>query len=607
MRLQTTLLSSACVLVAVCALSAGAASITPEELKLVKAAEAARIEAVEKVYGSVVAIYPKSRRGGGSGVVYDSEGFALTNNHVVAPVGEEGLGGLADGKLYKLKLIGTDPGGDVALVRLHGKKPFPTSRLGDSKKVRVGDWCMAMGNPFSLAEDQRPTVTLGVVSGVERYQKGRGNIGVYGNCIQLDTSINPGNSGGPLFNLKGEVVGINGRGSFEERGRVNVGLGYAISLEQIRNFLPDLRAAKICMHGTLDAVFGDRDGQVVCEQINLDSKMAKLGMALGDRLISFEGRPVRSANDFANRVSMLPAHWPVEVGFEHEGKRKSVWLRLRQLPYQSARPRTPQRPQRGRQRQARIKGKPGEIRDFKLNHAECLRILRRWKAFEKAKEAKAVAFRTTEEVWQNGKKVGLQTALRARDGRFAVTVSEGYAKKKAGAAWGWNGKQYWEQSPGAEKKATEGEAALKRADVALMRALAAFGDPKQVKGYKKLVLEGGDKSQNVVADRVCVEDKAGNKVFFWFSLFDEKGDFQTRLLKMGADKDGAGSAPTWALSDYREVAGIKVAHVRRRVSGLNEKLVFEIRVVKCEALEKVPEKAFEAPASAVSSKDNASR
>ena len=112
---------------------------------------------------------------------------------------------------------------------------------------------MAMGNPFLLAEDQRPTVTLGVVSGIHRYQGGSKNLLVYGDCIQTDSSINPGNSGGPLFNLQGEVVGINGRGSFEERGRVNVGLGYAISVNQIKKFIPDLLATKVSLHGTLDA------------------------------------------------------------------------------------------------------------------------------------------------------------------------------------------------------------------------------------------------------------------------------------------------------------------------------------------------------------------
>ena len=166
------------------------------------------------------------------------------------------VGGLADGKLYRWKLIGTDPGGDLAIIQLEGKEVFPATRLGNSDEVKVGDWALAMGNPFILTEDQVPTVTLGIVSGVKRYQPGAGqNQLVYGNCIQVDSSINPGNSGGPLFNFKGEVIGINGRGSFKERGRVNVGLGYAISANQIKNFIPDLLATKLVEHATLDASF----------------------------------------------------------------------------------------------------------------------------------------------------------------------------------------------------------------------------------------------------------------------------------------------------------------------------------------------------------------
>jgi serine protease Do len=159
--------------VAAAAIADGPA-IAPEELAAVKAAEAARIQAIESVYGAVVAIYGNDRQGGGSGVLYDPAGYALTNHHVIAGAGDGGWAGLADGKLYRWKLIGTDPGGDVAIIKLEGKDAFPVAPLGDSDTVRVGDWAMAMGNPFTLAEDQRPTVTLGIVSGVNRYQGARG-------------------------------------------------------------------------------------------------------------------------------------------------------------------------------------------------------------------------------------------------------------------------------------------------------------------------------------------------------------------------------------------------------------------------------------------------
>ncbi len=309
--------------------------LSPADLAAVKAAQKQRVETIAKVYGAVVAIYGNDRGGGGSGVLYDPAGFALTNHHVVAGAGTEGWGGLADGKLYRWKLIGTDPGGDVAIIQLTGKDAFPYAPLADSETVRVGDWAMAMGNPFVLAEDQRPTVTLGIVSGVHRFQEGSGlNQLVYGNCIQVDSSINPGNSGGPLFSLRGQVIGINGRGSFEERGRVNVGLGYAISANQCRMFIPELLATKIAQHGTLDAVFGTREGKVICHTVNLDSAVAKAGLQLGDKLIKFEGRPVVDANQFTNDLSMYPANWPVEVTWERDGKPTTAHIRLSSLPYE---------------------------------------------------------------------------------------------------------------------------------------------------------------------------------------------------------------------------------------------------------------------------------
>ena len=165
--------------------------------------------------------------------------------------------GLADGMLYDAVLVGLDKVGDVALIKLLPKKrgdKFPFAELGDSDKVKAGDWSLAMGNPFLLATDFTPTVTFGLVSGVHRYQYPAGTLLEYTDCIQIDTSINPGNSGGPLFNMDGELIGINGRGSFEKRGRVNSGVGYAISINQIKNFLGQLRAGIDTDHATLGAV-----------------------------------------------------------------------------------------------------------------------------------------------------------------------------------------------------------------------------------------------------------------------------------------------------------------------------------------------------------------
>ncbi|KAE9852035.1 trypsin-like serine protease, partial [Escherichia coli] len=133
--------------------------------------------------------------------------------------------GMNDGKLYDAVIVGVDPTGDVALIKLLGRDDFPAAELGNSDDLKVGEWCIVAGNPFLLATDFQPTITYGIVSGVHRYQYPSGTLLEYADCIQTDASINPGNSGGPLFNTQGELVGINGRGSFEKRGRVNVGVG----------------------------------------------------------------------------------------------------------------------------------------------------------------------------------------------------------------------------------------------------------------------------------------------------------------------------------------------------------------------------------------------
>src|SRR5262249_44000785 len=224
-------------------------------------AEKKRVAVINKVKPSVVAVMARDMRGNltgnGSGVLVDDEGYARTNWHVTSAARSPVMKcGLPDGKVYDAVLVGLDKVGDVALIKLLPKKAgdkFPFALMGDSDKVRAGDWSLAMGNPFSLATDFTPTVTFGLISGVHRYQYPAGTLLEYTDCIQIDTSINPGNSGGPLFNMDGELIGINGRGSFEKRGRVNSGVGYAISINQIKNFMGHLRAGIDTDHASLGA------------------------------------------------------------------------------------------------------------------------------------------------------------------------------------------------------------------------------------------------------------------------------------------------------------------------------------------------------------------
>src|SRR5262245_14933268 len=224
-------------------------------------AEKKRVEVINKVKPSVVAVMARDLRGNltgnGSGVLIDEEGYCLTNWHVTSATRSVTMKcGLPDGIIYDAVLVGLDKVGDVALIKLFPKKAgdrFPFARMGDSDLVKAGDWSLAMGNPFSLATDFTPTVTFGLVSGVHRYQYPAGTLLEYTDCIQIDTSINPGNSGGPPFNMDAELIGINGRGSFEKRGRVNSGVGYAISINQIKNFMGHLRVGLDTDHASLGA------------------------------------------------------------------------------------------------------------------------------------------------------------------------------------------------------------------------------------------------------------------------------------------------------------------------------------------------------------------
>ena len=280
-------------------------------------------------------------QGCGSGGVISEDGYCLTNFHVVQPTGAVMQCGLADGKLYDSVLVGQDKIGDVALVKLLPKKDgdkFPFVKLGDSDKVQVGDWSLAMGNPFGLALDFTPTVTFGLVSGVNRYQppEGKGTL-EYTDCIQFDTSINPGNSGGPLFNMKGELIGINGRGSFEKRGRVNSGVGYAISINQIKNFLGHMKAGLDTDHATLGALVttdGEESGaelsRMTVQQILEESDAFRRGLKPGDQLMSFAGRYMGSTNHYKNVLGIYPQGWrlPIKYRMAGGGASKETLVRL---------------------------------------------------------------------------------------------------------------------------------------------------------------------------------------------------------------------------------------------------------------------------------------
>ncbi len=313
-------------------------------LDVLRAQEAEQVALVERLTPSLVAIYPVDGSSGGSGVVISEDGFVITNFHVVQPCGVWMKVGMVGGRVYDAVVVGLDPVGDVALIKILPKivagagvgtetERFTPAVWGDSDLVRAGDRAWVLGNPFGFEEDFTPSVSHGVVSGTHRYQYPAGTFLEYADCIQVDAPVNPGNSGGPLFNAEGELIGINGRCSFEKRGRINVGVGYAISSNQVKYFLSHLRSGRVLDHATLGAtVASDTLGRPVVNAILDDSQAALLGLDLGDRILSFAGRQVATVNDFKNVLGIFPKGWVVPIEFSRKvGKKtetQTIWVRL---------------------------------------------------------------------------------------------------------------------------------------------------------------------------------------------------------------------------------------------------------------------------------------
>lgn len=268
--------------------------------------------------------------GGGSGVVISSDGYMLTNHHVAGsrPIGEDWRVKLPSGKIYSATMIGTDPQGDISLLKIQLKKGEALQYVpfGDSDKCRVGQWVIALGNPWGFAKDSSPTVTLGLISAANRY---RGN---YGDAIQTDTPINAGNSGGPLIDIKGRLVGINGSITTRHGVKVNSGAGYAISVNQIKRFLPTLKKGGVVAHAALNGVrVGNTDiggNGALISRVTNDSTADKAGFKRGDVVVAVAKMPVKNSARYYGAISTFPAGATVTVTVKRGGKMVDLDVKL---------------------------------------------------------------------------------------------------------------------------------------------------------------------------------------------------------------------------------------------------------------------------------------
>ena len=266
----------------------------------------------------------------GSGFVISSDGLILTNNHVVAKATEIKVK-LLNGREYDAKLVGRDPKTDLALIKATPDKYFPKPEvLGDSDAMRVGDWVMAVGNPFGLGN----TVTTGIISAKSRVL----GAGPYDDFLQTDAAINPGNSGGPLFNMQGQVIGINT--AIIARAQ---GIGFAIPINIAKNLLPQLKTGKI-IRGWLGIMiqditpdlaksFGLKSSKgVIVSDVVKGSPADQASLRRGDVILRFDGKEVENARMLSQMAAATAPDTKVNIELLRNGEEKTVSLTVGTMP-----------------------------------------------------------------------------------------------------------------------------------------------------------------------------------------------------------------------------------------------------------------------------------
>ncbi len=282
----------------------------------------------------------------GSGVIINSEGYILTNEHVIHNADPDKITvKLPDGREFPGKVTGSDPRSDLAVVKIQGKN-LPAAKLGDSSKLKVGQWVMAMGNPFGfLLNDPQPTLTVGVVSALNRSLSGTplGRGKFYEGLIQTDAAINKGNSGGPLVNSQGEVIGIN-VAIFSTSGG-SQGIGFAIPINTARGIIAALSKGKKITYGWLGVsiqnlkpglakkfgVSPEQKGALVGGVIE-NSPADKAGLKQGDIIEEVEGQKINTANELVRVIGLTAVGKKVAVKIIRRGKEQVLTVKIGERP-----------------------------------------------------------------------------------------------------------------------------------------------------------------------------------------------------------------------------------------------------------------------------------
>jgi serine protease Do len=269
----------------------------------------------------------------GSGFIWGKEGYIVTNNHVVESASEIRVV-LAGGKEYEARIVGRDPKTDIALIKIDPEEDLYEVRLGDSDKLRIGDWVIAIGNPFGIGQ----TVTAGIVSA-----KGRQiGVGPYDSYIQTDAAINQGNSGGPLFNNQGDVVGINSA-IFSLSGG-NEGIGFSIPINLAKQIIPQLKEKGYVSRGWLGVMiqtlsddlaeqFGLKEAKgALVANVTAGGPADKAGIGQGDVIIEFDGKPINEMRELPIMVAATAVGKEVKVKVIRDGKIKTLKVKIESFP-----------------------------------------------------------------------------------------------------------------------------------------------------------------------------------------------------------------------------------------------------------------------------------